>query len=121
MTDLALDLLTCSTCIDKSLSTSARVIMESPFAVDTESEIIAKKPMPCVLPKLESLTFRGSCLWSADGVVADMIESRWRFHCSGVRRIKRVELDLFSNRVEDFRRLKEFCNEGLELELLETY
>ena len=116
VTDLALDLLTCSTFLDKSSSTSA---MESPFAVDTESEIIAKKPMPCILPKLESLTFRGTCLRSADGVVADMIESRWRSHCNGVRRIKRVELDLLSSHVEDCRRLKEFCNEGLELDLLE--
>jgi hypothetical protein len=119
VTDLALNLLTCSTFLDKSSSTSARVIMESPFAVDTESEIIAKKPMPCVLPKLEFLTLRGSCLWSADGAVADMIESRWRFHCNEVRRIKRVELDLFSSHVEDFRRLKEFCSEGLELDLSE--
>jgi hypothetical protein len=116
VTDLALDLLTCSTFLDKSSLTSA---MESPFAVDTESEVIAKKPMPCVLPKLESLIFRGNCLGSADGAVADMIESRWRFHCNGVRRIKRVELDLLSSHVEDCRRLKEFCNEGLELSLLE--
>ena len=124
VTDLALDLLTCSTFLDKSLSTkslstNATVTMESPFPVDTESEIIAKQPMPCVLPKLESFTFRGSCLCSADGVVADMIESRWRFHCKGVRRIKRVELNLLPSHVEDFRRLKEFCNEGLELDLSE--
>lgn len=117
VTDLALDLLTCSTFLDKPSSTSA---IESPFTVDTESEIIAKKPMPCVLPKLESLTFRGNCLGSADGAVANMIESRWRFHCDGVERIKRVELDLLSSHVEDCRRLKEFCNEGLELGLLET-
>ncbi|KIM45235.1 hypothetical protein M413DRAFT_66425 [Hebeloma cylindrosporum] len=103
VTDLALEWLTCSTFLDKSSSSNSLTAIA--------------KPMACILPKLESLTFRGSCLCSVDGAVADMIESRWRFHCNEVRRIKCVELDLLSNQVEDFRRLTEFCNEGLELDL----
>jgi len=118
VTDLALGLLTCSTLLDKSPSTTATAFTELPFAFDPESETIPTKLIPCVLPKLESLTFRGSCLWSADGAVADMIESRWRFRWNEVRRIKRVELDLLENHVEDFRRLSEFYDEGLELYLL---
>jgi hypothetical protein len=71
-----------------------------------------------LLPNLEALTFRGSCLWTADGAVADMVESRWRFLASGVRRLKRVELELLSSHVEDLRRLQEFSVEGLQLQLL---
>jgi len=71
----------------------------------------------CQLPHLEAVTFRGSCLWAVDGAIADMVESRWRFHFQEMRRIRRVQLDLLSSHVEDIRRLREFSNEGLLLDL----
>ncbi|KAF9482160.1 hypothetical protein BDN70DRAFT_802090 [Pholiota conissans] len=96
VTDLALDLLTYN----------AKGIMQ--MAAHSQ----------CALPNLEAVTFRGSCLWTADGAVADMVESRWRFNCKDVRRLRRVELELLSSHVEDLRRLQEFGGEGLELHLL---
>ncbi|KAH9485126.1 hypothetical protein JR316_0002033 [Psilocybe cubensis] len=109
VTDLAVNLLTCSPFIHESTS-----------VMPTMSEALQNQvsAQACRLPNLESLTFRGSCLWTADGMVADMVESRWRYHCRQVRRLKRVELELLSSHVEDFRRLKEFCVEGLELDVM---
>ncbi|KAF4621044.1 hypothetical protein D9613_000428 [Agrocybe pediades] len=111
VTDAALDLLTCPAFSRKSLEGAET----DHGSADASGE---QRSHTCHLPCLEAFTFRGSCLWAVDGAVADMVDSRWRFGCNGVRRLKRVKLDLLSSHVEDLRRLKEFSSEGLELDLL---
>lgn len=107
VTDVAVNLLTYPSLIHES--NPSITVVEIPEG-DSEG-------LSCYLPNLESMTFRGSCLWTVDGLVADMVESRWKFHCHQLRRLKRVNLELLSSHEEDFRRLKEFCTEGLELDL----
>ncbi|KJA20711.1 hypothetical protein HYPSUDRAFT_772347 [Hypholoma sublateritium FD-334 SS-4] len=116
VTDLALDLLTCSSFMDKSALANYNALATG--FVPGANEVTRITSATCALPNLEALTFRGNCLWTADGAVADMVESRWRFNRKDVRRLRRVELELLSSHVEDFRRLKEFGSEGLELDLL---
>ncbi|KAF5322221.1 hypothetical protein D9619_002030 [Psilocybe cf. subviscida] len=151
VTDLALDLLTCSAFsgaveagggveavrevvmgsslaggdLDALDDTHAIAMPSTPTSANDDHDSTdvtgTEPPAPRrngLLPNLEALTFRGSCLWTADGAVADMVESRWRFLANGVRRLKRVELELLSSHVEDLRRLQEFSMEGLELQVL---
>lgn len=71
-------------------------------------------------PNLETFIFNGGRQWGTEGTLADMVESRWRYHGTKVAKLKCVEicvpdLPLFCG--EDCRRLKEFEEEGLELEL----
>ncbi|KAF8200667.1 hypothetical protein BJ912DRAFT_575164 [Pholiota molesta] len=118
VTDLALDLLTCSSFLDKSALSSYNTLAAQILPAENANESTRMANSTCALPNLEAVTFRGSCLWTADGAVADMVESRWRFNRKDVRRLRRVEFELLSSHVEDFRRLKEFGSEGLELDLL---
>jgi hypothetical protein len=77
--------------------------------------------IPCFLPFLEQLTIRGNCFLSPDGTIADMAESRWRYCGDGVSRLKRIEVELPTNHINDVRRLKELQGEGLEVVLLQQY
>jgi hypothetical protein len=74
-----------------------------------------------LLPFLDKLTIRGNCLLSPDGIVADMVESRWTCHNGKVARLKLVEVELPADHVEDMRRLKELQGEGLEVILPQHY
>ena len=101
-TDQAVGLLTCSSCDDINVS--------------RRRELARVGDSACLLPNLESISIRGTSMWTTDGMVADMIESRWRFH--HCKRLKYAELEMPSSQVEDIRRLKEFCSEGLELDII---
>ena len=107
VTDPAMELLTCA-------SFKARAQRRPPSSL-SRSERVGSE---CFLPNLESIKFRGSCLWTADEALADMVESRWRFYCDKVKRLKHVGLEVISSHVEDVRRLQEFASEGLELDLM---
>lgn len=104
LTDPAVGLLTCSSCdkIDMSKRRGLTGVGDS----------------ACFLPNLESITIQGTILWTEDGMVADMVESRWRFH--HCKRLKYAALEIPASHVDDIRRLKEFRSEGLELDLTQT-
>ena len=55
----------------------------------------------CFLPNLESISIAGNILWTDDGMVASMVESRWRFH--HCKRLKNVKLGIRARHVEDIR------------------
>ena len=78
-------------------------------------------PDTCFLPTLERLTIHGNCFVSPDGVIANMVESRWRCHGSQVTRLNHLDLELPMNHVEDMRRLKKLQGEGLQVILSQQY
>jgi len=80
-----------------------------------------KYPHSCFLPILQRLTIHGSCFISPDGVIANMVESRWRNHNNRVARLNLLDVELPTNHMEDMRRLKKLQGEGLEVVLSQQY
>ena len=66
VTDQAIGLLTCSSLDDINVSGEGGLAKVAFF-----------------LPNLDSLSILGSILWTTDGMVAGMVESRWKFHYNG--------------------------------------
>jgi len=79
----------------------------------------------CLCPKLEVMKL-GKCLSSSDGVLASMVESRWKFSSVGegllnqtrgrrVARLKSINPRLDSDHPDDIRRLASLREGGLKL------
>jgi len=78
-------------------------------------------PHSCFLPILQRLTIRGNCFISPDGVIANMVESRWKSYNNQVARLNLLDVELPTNHMEDMRRLKNLQGEGLEVILSQQY
>ena len=101
ITKQAIGLLTCSSCDNINMSKRRGITRVGDSG--------------CFLPNLESISIRGTPLWTDDGMVASMVESRWRFH--HCKRLKNLAIEVPASHVEDIRRLQELRREGLELDL----
>jgi len=78
-------------------------------------------PHSCFLPILQRLTIHGNCFISPDGVIANMVESRWKSYNNQVARLNLLDVELPTNHMEDMRRLKKLQGEGLEVVLSQQY
>jgi hypothetical protein len=116
VTDAGLYLMNCSLC----MNASAALAVLDEYSTESESDGGTTNPLAdqaCFLPNLEGLIVRGNCLKTADGTIADMVESRFYFREHGVAQLRRVELDLPSSHLADLQRLKAMQAEGLTVEL----
>lgn len=78
-------------------------------------------PHSCFLPSLQQLTIHGNCFISPDGVIANMVESRWKSCNNQVARLNLLDVELPTNHMGDMRRLKKLQGEGLEVVLSQQY
>jgi len=78
-------------------------------------------PYSCFLPILQRLTIHGNCFISPDGVIANMVESRWKSYNNQVAQLNLLDVELPTNHMEDMRRLKKLQGEGLEVVLSQQY
>ncbi|RXW25060.1 hypothetical protein EST38_g832 [Candolleomyces aberdarensis] len=116
VTDAGLYLMNCSLCMNAS---AALAVLDDDVA-ESESDGVTTNPLAdqaCFLPSLQALIVRGNCLQTADGTIADMVESRFYFREHGVAQLRRVELDLPSSHLADLQRLKAMQAEGLTVDL----
>jgi len=79
---------------------------------------LSDEVVAAALPWLERLSLRGSCIWTEDGSIADMVESRRQFCGADVRELKHLEIEVPSSNTEDLRRLRELESGGLDLQLI---
>jgi hypothetical protein len=74
----------------------------------------------CLLPALRALDLGNGCWTCPNGLLSEMIESRWRTTARGVTRLERVHIDL--NLFEDVHgpdhmRLEKLREEGMKVRL----
>jgi hypothetical protein len=80
---------------------------------------VGKLRGPCLCPRLRSITLRG-CISTMDGVIADMVESRWKIDQSmeeHAATLEYVEIRLRIGHDQDIRRLGALRYEGLDVRI----